>query len=190
MTSSSHFLTSQRLGFRPWSADDFELAWGLWGDPEVTRLMGGPFSQEHVRERLAREIETLRSLGIQYWPCFLLATGEHVGCCGLRPHKLEERIFAFGFHLRPRHWGRGLASEAARTVLAHAFSMLTLSSLIAGHHPQNDPSRRLLGKLGFKYSHDAIYPPTGLLQPWYSLTAEGFASRLGGRSGPGDAGRR
>ena len=29
------------------------------------------------------EIETERTHGIQYWPIFLLITGEHVGCCGL-----------------------------------------------------------------------------------------------------------
>ena len=61
------------------------------------------------------------------------------------------RRFAFGFHLRPEHWGHGLAGEAARRVLTHAFSTLAVSSLFAGHHPRNDPSRRLLGKLGFKF---------------------------------------
>jgi RimJ/RimL family protein N-acetyltransferase len=179
MTAPGFFLRSGRLGFRPWSADDFELAWGLWGDPEVTRLMGGPFSEEYVRERLAREIETLRSVGVQYWPCFLLATGEHVGCCGLRPYK---NAFAFGFHLRPEHWGHGLAGEAARSVLAHAFSTLAASTLFAGHHPRNDPSRRLLGKLGFKFSFEEVYPPTGLPQPWYSLTAEDFEAARGSSS--------
>ena len=176
MAPLRYFLRSERLGFRPWSADDFELAWGLWGDPEVTRLMGGPFSEQYVRERLAREIETLRSLGVQYWPCFLRATGEHVGCCGLRPYKLEDRVFAFGFHLRPQYWGQGLADEAARTVLAHAFSTLTFSSLIAGHHPENHASRRLLGKLGFRYSHDAFYAPNGIDQPWHVLSAEDYSS--------------
>jgi hypothetical protein len=36
------FVISERLAFRPWSADDFELAWGLWGDPEVTGKAGLP----------------------------------------------------------------------------------------------------------------------------------------------------
>lgn len=176
MAIPSYFLRSERLGFRRWSADDFELAWGLWGDPEVTRLMGGPFSEEYVRERLAREIATLESVGVQYWPCFLLATGEHVGCCGLRPYELEEGRFAFGFHLRPEHWGIGLAGEAVRAILEHAFSTLAVRSLIAGHHPENHASRRLLGKLGFRYSHDAFYAPNGIDQPWHVLSAEDYSS--------------
>lgn len=174
MPSPRYFLQTGRLGFRRWSPRDFGLAWGLWGNPEVTRLMGGPFSEEYVRERLAREIANLKSAEVQYWPCFLLATGEHVGCCGLRPFEPEERRFAFGFHIRHEHWGRGLAGEAARTILEHSFSTLAVRSLIAGHHPQNEPSRRLLGKLGFKYSHDAFYAPNGIEQPWHVLTAEDY----------------
>jgi RimJ/RimL family protein N-acetyltransferase len=169
-----YFLRSERLGFRSWSPRDFELARGLWGDPEVTRWIGGPFTEVQVRERLAREMETEKSVGVQYWPVCLLATEEHVGCCGLRPYKLEERIFALGFHLRPAYWGRGIAGEAARAVLEHAFSDLGVAALFAGHNPGNDPSRRLLGKLGFKYSHDELYPPTGLQHPSYFLTAEDY----------------
>ncbi|RPH57306.1 N-acetyltransferase, partial [bacterium] len=71
-----YFLTSERLGFRPWSDADVELAVELWGDPEVTRFIGGPLSREQAEERLSREIATLRSHGVQYWPVFLLASGE------------------------------------------------------------------------------------------------------------------
>jgi [ribosomal protein S5]-alanine N-acetyltransferase len=173
---SPYFLRSARLGFRNWSACDFELAWGLWGDPAVARWVGGPFTAEQVRERLDREIANQEATGAQYWPAFLLASGEHVGCCGLRPHRPEARTFAFGFYLRPAYWGCGLAGEAARAVLEHTFSTLGAAALVAGHNPGNDPSRRLLGKLGFRYSHHELYPPTGLQHPSYVLTAEEYAT--------------
>ena len=68
----AYFLRSERLGFGTWSADDVDLALGLWGDPAVTRLFGGPFTEAQVRERLAREIATQAEHGVQYWPVFLL----------------------------------------------------------------------------------------------------------------------
>jgi RimJ/RimL family protein N-acetyltransferase len=166
---SSYFLRSERLGFRPWSAADVELAMGLWGDPEVTRFIGGPFSREQVEERLAREVATRETHGFQYWPMFLLATGEHVGCCGLRPRGPDDRVFAFGFHLRRAHWGRGYAEEAARAVIGHAFREFGAKELFAGHNPANESSRRLLVKLGFQYTHDEYYAPTGLQHPSYVL---------------------
>src|SRR6185295_10626446 len=149
-----YFLQTERLGFRPWSEADFELAMGLWEDLQVTRFFGGPFSREWVQGRLSREIAHWQSYGFQYWPLFLLATGEHVGCCGLKPRKPEERILEIGFHLRPAYWGFGYAAEAARTVIEYAFGTLGASALFAGHGPANEASRRLLTKLGFRYTHD------------------------------------
>jgi RimJ/RimL family protein N-acetyltransferase len=167
----SYFLTSARLGFRCWTREDMPLALALWGNPQVTRLLGGPFSPEEVEQRLAREIAQYEACGLQYWPIFLLTTGEHVGCAGLRPYRPSERIHELGFHLLPAYWGQGLAEEAARAVIAYAFGTLNAAGLLAGHHPENSASRRVLHKLGFHYTHDEPYPPTGLLHPSYLLQA-------------------
>ena len=51
-----YFMLTSRLGFGTWTPDDLPLAVGLWGDAEVTRLIGGPFSEDWVRDRLEREI--------------------------------------------------------------------------------------------------------------------------------------
>lgn len=173
----TYFLRSEHFGFRTWSEADIDLAMGVWGDPEVTRLIGGPFSESQVQERLSREIATMQSHGVQYWPVFLLATGEHVGCCGLRPYKPEEGVYEIGVHLRRSCWGQGYAPEATRAVMAHAFGTLGAKALFAGHNPANAASRRILEQLGFRYTHDEFYPPTGLHHPSYLLTAEDFDGR-------------
>jgi RimJ/RimL family protein N-acetyltransferase len=178
---TTYFLQSERLGFRPWSETDMELATALWGDPEVTKLIGGPFSREQVQERLSHEIATMRSHSIQYWPIFLLATDEHVGCCGLRPYKSEEGICEIGVHLRKEYWGAGYAPEATLAVMEYAFSTLGVKGLFAGHNPANEASRRVLEKLGFRYTHDEYYPPTGLNHPSYILTADEFARQYKSR---------
>src|SRR5262245_42339410 len=112
---SAYFLTSERIGFRTWAVEDLPLAMGLWGDPEVTKLIDarGQLSEDQVRERLSREIATQASHGIQYWPAFLLGTGEHLGCGGLRPYRPDEGVYELGSHLRPRYWGQGYATEVA-----------------------------------------------------------------------------
>lgn len=182
--TTMYFLQSKRLGFRTWSEADIELALSLWGDPEVTRLIGGPFSRGQVQERLSREIATMQSHGIQYWPIFLLATGEFVGCCGLRPYKSEEGIYEIGVHLRKALWGQGYAPEATQAVMRYAFHTLGVKALFAGHNPGNAASRRVLEKLGFRYAHDEYYPPTGLDHPSYLLTAEAFSQKRRRESRP------
>ena len=168
MTRTFH-LTTTRIGFSKWTADDLPLAEQLWGDPEVTRYIcaSGVFSPEDIAARLAKEIDNAQTYGIQYWPIFELASGELIGCCGLRPY--NESVFEIGFHLRPKFWRQGFASEAANAAIDYAFSKLHAESLFAGHNPNNIGSKHVLGKLGFQYIRDEFYAPTGLYHPSYEL---------------------
>src|ERR1700749_3292178 len=174
----NYFMSTDRLRFRRWAEGDFGLALALWGDEEVTRLIDarGRLSAEQVRGRLDAEIANAQENGVQYWPIFLLAGDEHVGCAGLRPYDVPQRVYEIGFHIRSGYWGRGYAHEAARAVIGYGFDVLKAGSLFAGHHPANEPSRRLLMKLGFRYTHDQYYAPTGLKHPSYLLTAEEYAA--------------
>ena len=169
-TIANYFLKSERLGFRFWSAEDIDLAMGLWGDADVTKLIGGPFSEMQVQERLSQEIARQAEHSVQYWPIFLLDSCEHVGCCGLRPYDLTQSIYEIGFHIRKAFWGQGYAPEAARAVIDYAFDKLGAKGLFAGHNPANEASGKLLGNLGFQYTHDEYYAPTGLNHPSYLLT--------------------
>lgn len=164
-----YFLKSPRLGFRLWTEQDLPLAIRLWCDPAVSALIGGPFTEVAVGARLAAEIAQMQACGLQYWPVFLLEGNEHIGCAGLRPYLVEERVHEFGVHLRQAFWGRGFAKEASQAVIDHAFNALSTEALFAGHHPQNEASRQLLLKLGFVYTHEELYPPTGLMHPSYLL---------------------
>ena len=164
-----YFLKSQRLGFRCWQDEDLPLAMKLWGDSEVSALLGGPFTPEQVRERLQQEIERKHNLGFQYWPIFLLDGDSHAGCAGLKPWRDEPLIYELGFHLRRDFWGQGLATEAARAVIEYAFGTLGAVALFSGHHPANRASRQVLLKLGFAYAGMELYPPSGVVEPVYWL---------------------
>lgn len=114
-----------------------------------------------------KEIDTDRLYHVQYWPVFDLQTGELIGCCGLRPYDPKNRIYEIGFHIKSQHWGKRYAFEAASAVIRYAFGNLKASNLFAGHNPNNVASKKLLEKLGFQYSHDEFYAPTGLYHPTY-----------------------
>jgi [ribosomal protein S5]-alanine N-acetyltransferase len=169
-STPGYFLRTERLGFRWWSNEDLPLALRLWGDIRVTRLIGGPFRETQIQERLAREIATMSAQRVQFWPVFLLADDAFVGCCGFRPHKSEERTYELGYAFLPSYWDKGLAMESARAVLSYAFDALGAWGLFAGHHPENLASQKVLEKLGFRFTHRELYPPTGKMHPTYSLT--------------------
>jgi RimJ/RimL family protein N-acetyltransferase len=172
MTDNKYFLYSKRLVFRTWNLGDLDLAIGFWGDLKVTKLVDsrGQLSNAQVKNRLRDEISLQNLHGVQYWPIFNLKTGEHVGCAGLRPYDESKRVMEIGFHIRPKFWRQGFALEAASAVIDYAFNTKHVSGLFAGHSPQNIASANLLKKLGFQYTHDEYYEPTGLMHPSYFLT--------------------
>lgn len=169
-----YFIKTERLAFSHWRQNDLKLAQLLWGDPEVTKFIcaSGIFSSSDISNRLNTEIQNEKQHHVQYWPVFSLQSGELVGCCGLRPHGKNE--YELGFHLRPMFWGQGCALEAASAVIEYAFSVLKADSLFAGHNPNNIRSQKVLGKLGFSYTGDEFYAPTGLYHPSYVLKADSF----------------
>ena len=89
MITDHYFLKSKRLQFRTWTKDDLNLALGLWGDYEVTKLFDnrGQLSVEQVYERLCTEIINQDKYGVQYWPIFEIKDNCHIGTAGLRPKK-------------------------------------------------------------------------------------------------------
>jgi len=174
---SDYFIRSARLGFRRWLITDLPLALQLWGDYKVTKLIDsrGPLSKAQVKERLDQEIAMDKKDGVQYWPIFLLQNHGFIGCCGLRPYDPSKQIYEMGFHICSSYWRQGYAQESARATMTYAFNTLRVKALFAGHNPKNENSSHLLKKLGFKYIHDAYYPPTGLNHPSYLLTGEDFS---------------
>lgn len=62
-----------------------------------------------------------------------------------------------------------MAFEAANEVIKYAAAKLKVKELIAGHHPHNLASQKVLLKLGFKCMGTSFYKPTGLMHPSYKL---------------------
>ncbi|WP_202903269.1 GNAT family N-acetyltransferase [Gorillibacterium massiliense] len=169
----TYFAETERIGFSRWEDGDDPLAVQLWGEEDVTRFIcaDGKFSEQDIHKRLQVEIDNQKQFQVQYWPLFEMATGELIGCCGLRPFPEEQNAYEIGFHLRKEFWGRGYAFEAASAVIQFGFDTLKAETLYAGHHPHNAKSGKLLARLGFDYIGDHFYVPTGLYHPSYKKLA-------------------
>lgn len=165
----NYFMETERLGFSNWRSDDHKLAIALWGDSLVTKYISGTgvFTKQQIAERLYSEIEQQEKHGIQYWPVFDKLLDAFIGCCGLRPYDTNKAIYELGFHLKSDYWGKGYGIEAASAAINYAYTALKANGLFAGHNPQNEASAKMLEKLGFAYSHDEFYSPTGLNHPSY-----------------------
>ena len=65
-------------------------------------------------------------------------------------YNAEKNDAELGYWLSEDHWGKGLMSEAAATMVHHAFTVSCLEKLVACYHNDNPISSLILKKLGFQ----------------------------------------
>jgi RimJ/RimL family protein N-acetyltransferase len=80
---------------------------------------------------------------------------EPIGACGLA--QIDGPAPDLGYWIGVPHWGNGYATEAARAVIDHAFSVLGIEALQAGARCTNPASRRVLEKCGFQWTGVGLY---------------------------------
>ena len=78
------------------------------------------------------------------------ADGAALGMCGiLKRDTLPDPDIGFSFF--PEYGSQGYALESAQAVMKHARETLGLGRIVAITTRDNEPSMRLLGKLGFRF---------------------------------------
>jgi RimJ/RimL family protein N-acetyltransferase len=78
-------------------------------------------------------------------------TAQVVGLVHLRDSAdLPDTSPEIGWYVDPDHVGLGVATSAARSLVAHGFNELGLTSIWALVHPQNTASLVVAGKLGLR----------------------------------------
>jgi RimJ/RimL family protein N-acetyltransferase len=137
-------LETARMRLRPIAIEDVDLLVALDGDPEVMRFIsGGKASARAETERIVR-----RSLGHR-WLGFERETGEFVGWFGIRPSTATSR--ELGYRLRRQAWGKGLATEGARAVIALAFTQPGVDRVRAETMAVNTASRAVMERCGLRF---------------------------------------
>jgi RimJ/RimL family protein N-acetyltransferase len=128
-----------------------ELA-GMDGDERTMSTLGGSRSLEQTRKYVEANVEHWRRHGFGIWILRCTTSGAFLGRAGLRRIDLsgvEETELAYAFHHDV--WGRGLATEVARTLIAIGFDTLHFRELIAFTLASNVASMRVMEKVGFGF---------------------------------------
>jgi RimJ/RimL family protein N-acetyltransferase len=148
-------LETEHLYLRPLTADDAAFFLELANEPSWLAYIPdkGLRTVAAAREYIVREPLALQAR-VGYSPYAVVARargaaeGEPIGICGLvKRDELEDPDIAFAFLGRHCHQGHGF--EAATRVLEHAREDLGLRRVVAITDWGNQPSRKLLEKLGF-----------------------------------------
>jgi RimJ/RimL family protein N-acetyltransferase len=142
-------LETDRLTLRMLRESDFDAYAEICADPEVMRYIGDgePLARPMAWRNLALMVGHWSLRGYGLWAVEERASGVLLGRVGFwNPEGWPG--FELGWLLRRSSWGRGYATEAARTALRFAFTEMQQSRVISLIHPANAASIRVAQRLG------------------------------------------
>ena len=122
----------------------------LDSDPRVMRYIGsgGASTREQIDDALRRIPRAYRLYpGLGTWRATRRDNGDFVGWFALKyiPGTTEVEV---GYRLRHAAWGRGFATEGARSLVRYGLDELGLYRILGITHPDNAASQRVLLKAG------------------------------------------
>ena len=146
-------LETERLVLREFTADDAQFVLRLVNEPSFLRYIGdrGVRTLDDARRYIADgPVAGYARDGHGLMRAVRKSDGAGVGMCGvLKRDTLPDPDIGFSFF--PEYWSQGYAFESAGAVMGHARGTLRLGRILAITTKDNEPSMRLLGRLGFRF---------------------------------------
>lgn len=152
-------METARLRLRPLAPADAPAFAAMNADPLVMRHFPAPLTRAESDAVLHRLVARRAEHG--FGPDALERDGAFIGMLGLQPVPFEAPFtpaVEILWRLAARHHRQGYAEEAARAVLQHGFTTLRLPEIVAMTVEANEPSWRLMQKLGFRRAADFDNP--------------------------------
>jgi RimJ/RimL family protein N-acetyltransferase len=154
-------IATPRLWLRRWRSGDLEPFAALNADPEVMEHFPSTLSREETAAAVGWVEKHFEDHGFCFWAVEVPGRAPFIGFIGLAVPAFETSFtpcVEIGWRLARPWWGQGLATEGARAVLAHGFERLEFSEIVSFTVPGNLRSRRVMEKLGMRYSEDFEHP--------------------------------
>ncbi len=163
-------METERLILRDWQPEDVQELIAINQDAKVMEYMPKLLSTEETIGMVERFSNHIKEHGFGPFACIVKETGKCIGWVGLLIPSFEEHFtpcVEIGWRLASQYWGKGYATEAARSVLEAAFNKWNLPEIVSFTVPENIRSRRVMEKLGMHHNSndDFRFPNRPLNHP-------------------------
>jgi [ribosomal protein S5]-alanine N-acetyltransferase len=143
-------LITDRIVLRELRKEDAADLLVFRGDAEEQRFNSEPLQTLEQSVALIEEVrgDYAAQTGVP-WALTLKSSGRVVGLFGYHHWDHYHRRADIGYDLARELWGQGLATEALTAAIQFGFSEMQLNRIEAETIADNEPSTRLLDRLGF-----------------------------------------
>jgi ribosomal-protein-alanine N-acetyltransferase len=145
-------LETERLYLRRLDLADLAFVQRHFSDPRVCEYLvdEDPLSDSAGAVALIESYTSPERDTANRWVLVIKSTGEAVGTCGYHNWSRRNRSAEIGYDLAPDFWRQGYMSEAMTRAIGHGFGPMGLNRIQAFAHVKNEPSLRMLARLGFQ----------------------------------------
>ncbi len=146
-------IETERLILRPWREEDRGDLAAMVADPATMVDYPQPQTRAESDVRFQRYRATFERAGYVRWALRLRESGDFVGYCGIQPLEPDHPIgegSEIGWRLRRVHWGKGLASEAARASLRDGFERCGMTLVYSYTTTVNARSQAVMRRIGLE----------------------------------------
>lgn len=145
-------IETPRLRLRPWREEDKPAFAEIINTPAMMAHFGGVAPREQIDALIDAQMANQAEYGFSMWAVDARPTGELAGICGLRRMPYPETPITgeleAGWRIAERHWGTGVAREAAQAAFDWGWANTDFPRVTAYTVAANVKSWGLMLKLG------------------------------------------
>lgn len=159
--ADNYIFTSERLGFRTWKESDKLPFFHMNSDPEVMKYFPSALTRPESDDSISSFQRHMDKYRYSFYAVDLLIQNKFIGFIGIKNIPFEASFtpaVEIGWRLDKRVWNLGLATEGAKRCLRHAFEDLNIDEIYSITPHLNQPSERVMKKIGMKKSGEFIHP--------------------------------
>ena len=163
-------LDTEHLTIRELCLDDAEFILLLLNEPSFIRFIGDKGvrtlddAQQYIR---TGPLASYEKNGFGLYLVQLKSDETPIGMCGLLKRETLADV-DIGFAFLPAFWNKGYAFESASAIMVYAKNVLKLPRIVAITDKDNDPSAKLLEKIGLRFDRIITLSPNEELKLFIS----------------------
>ena len=160
MENNGLIVETDRLFIRVWKEQDQSFLYSIMSDADVMRYVWDykPPTIEQIQDFVGKCIRETGEQGWTTWALILKEDQSLIGYCGFltRDYGEYKGEIEIGWLLAKEHWGKGIATEAAKAVLDFGFCTWKFHRVIASARSENNQSVKIMIKVGMSLLKDSL----------------------------------
>jgi len=163
-----YIITTERLGLRRWTEDDYLPFAKMNKDKEVMQYFPSLLTDEETTAMINRINLHFEKHGFGLFALEKLSTKEFIGYTGFMVPSFESSFtpcVEIGWRLRKEDWGKGYATEAAKACLRYGFEVLGFKKIYSFTSTINLRSEKVMQSIGMIKEGEFDHPKIALDHP-------------------------